>query len=130
MGEIFHFMKASGESQELPLEPAVLAELLNFIDKEIITQNIAKNVFKEMIECNKSASAVIKEKNLVQILNHDQIDRIISKVIEKNPVVVSKYLSGDKNVFGYFVGQVMKETRGKANPKLVNKLLLDRLSSL
>ena len=129
MSEILHVIKQKKENEKFPVSAAALAELLNLISDGIITQKIAKYVFNEMITHNQSAKTIVKEKKLVQVSNCDEITKIISKVIDENPDEVAKYIAGKKNLFGYFVGQIMKATKGKANPHLVNKLLQDKLSS-
>jgi aspartyl-tRNA(Asn)/glutamyl-tRNA(Gln) amidotransferase subunit B len=88
---------------------------------------MAKIVFEEMTISGRSAADIIKEKGLVQISDDNAILKIIDEVLASSPDNVAKYRSGKTNVFGFFVGQVMKATKGQANPELVNKLLKERL---
>ncbi len=116
--------------KEFPVTPEKLAELINLINNKTISSKIAKEVFADMLINNESPSDIIKRKNLVQISNEDEIMNVIEKVIDSNQKQVQEYLNGKEKVFAHFVGQVMKETRGKANPEIVNKLLKQKLSSL
>ena len=129
MSEILHIMKERQNLDELPISGTALAELLNLIVEGTTSEKIAKDILKEMVFSGKSANLIVKEKNLSQISDPDLLSRIISEVIDKNPGEVAKYQTGRTKLFGYFVGQVMQKTQGKANPHLVNKLLHKKLSS-
>lgn len=129
MGEILHTIKERQVLEKVPISGTALAELLNLIIRETISEKIAKDIFKEMLSSGKSAKSLVKEKKLTQISDCKILLNIISEVIESNPGEVFKYQAGKTKLFGYFIGQVMEKTAGKANPHLVNKLLHEKLSS-
>ncbi|MBE7446562.1 MAG: Asp-tRNA(Asn)/Glu-tRNA(Gln) amidotransferase subunit GatB [Planctomycetia bacterium] len=107
----------------LKIKPKQLAALVEIIEKGTISSTIAKEVFSEMIQTGKDPKTVVEEKKLVQISDEGLIEAIITKVISGNPDAVEDYKKGKKNALTFLVGQVMKETKGKANPKMVNELL-------
>ena len=128
MGDFTKAMNDSGVSaDQAPVTPAMLAELIQLIDKGTISGKIAKSVFPEMWESGKTAEAVVKEKGLVQITDTGAIEEIVKKVIAANPQSVADYQAGKQKAIGFLVGQVMKETKGRANPGMVNALLLENL---
>jgi aspartyl-tRNA(Asn)/glutamyl-tRNA(Gln) amidotransferase subunit B len=102
--------------------------LILLIENGKISGKIAKEIFPEMISTGKKASEIVQEKGLTQITDEDEIRKIAQKVISDNPNPLEQYRQGKTKVFGFFVGQVMKETRGKANPQLVNKILKELLN--
>ncbi len=108
---------------DFSISPENLGELVNIIKDGTISGKIAKEVFPVMLKGNKKPSEIVKEKNLVQITDSGEIEKIVDTILEKSPNEVEQYLSGKDKVFGFFVGQVMRETKGKANPKTVNELL-------
>lgn len=114
---------------ELKFTATEIAELVKMIDQETISTKIAKQVFEEMVKTGENPSKIVKEKGLVQISNPEVLLPIIDEVIEKNPENVEKYKSGNQKLFGFFVGQVIKATQGKANPKIVNELVTKQLNS-
>ena len=97
--------------------------MLSMIDKGTISGKIAKDVFREMFSTGKSPEDIVKEKGLVQISDESQLETIAQKVIDNNPKSVQDYKSGKERALGFLVGQIMKETRGKANPQMVNQIL-------
>ncbi len=107
-----------------------LAELVNFINDGTISGKIAKEVFAEMLTGNKTAEEIINEKNLTQISDTSQLKEIIEKLLETYPKQVEEYLNGKGKLIGFFVGKIMQQTQGKANPKLLNELLKNKLDSL
>ena len=109
------------------LTPSHLVEMLKMMDGGTISGKIAKTVFEEMFISGKRAAQIVEEKGLLQISDEDQLAAIIDELIAAHPEVVEDYRKGKKKALGFFVGQVMKQTRGKANPQIVNKLLLARL---
>jgi aspartyl-tRNA(Asn)/glutamyl-tRNA(Gln) amidotransferase subunit B len=109
------------------ITPERLSELLKFIDDGTISAKIGKDVFSEMVLTNRRAKDIIAEKNIKQISNPSEIEMIISQVIEKKPDEAKRYRAGQEKLIGFFVGEVMKATQGKANPKLVNEMLKKRL---
>ncbi|MBV6514127.1 MAG: Aspartyl/glutamyl-tRNA(Asn/Gln) amidotransferase subunit B [Ignavibacteriaceae bacterium] len=114
-------------ASESPVSPESLADLINEIGKGTISSKIAKEVFADMVETGKEPLAIIKEKNLIQVSDPEEIKKIIRAVIDAAPAQAEEYRSGKEKVFGYFVGQVMKLSKGKANPALVNELLKEML---
>lgn len=114
---------------DFPITPVNLGKLINLINDGTISGKIAKEVFNFMLIDNSDPELIVKEKNLIQISDTGEIELIIKKIIDTNPDQVQEYRSGKEKVFGFFVGQVMKQTKGKANPKLVNEILKKKLSS-
>jgi aspartyl-tRNA(Asn)/glutamyl-tRNA(Gln) amidotransferase subunit B len=102
--------------------------MISLVEKGTISGKIAKTVMEEMYATGKTPKAIIEEKGLVQISNVDEIEMIVSKVIEQNPKPVEQYRQGKTGNFGFFVGQVMKATGGRANPQTVNDVLKKRLA--
>jgi len=116
--------------RNFPVPPDKLAKLINLINKGTISGKIAKDIFPEMISEGKDAESIIKEKDLVQITDVSSIENIVEKIIESHQDEVKQFLDGKEKVLGFFVGQIMKETKGKANPKLVNELLRKKFNEL
>jgi aspartyl-tRNA(Asn)/glutamyl-tRNA(Gln) amidotransferase subunit B len=114
---------------DFPVSPLNLGRLINLIKKETISGKIAKEIFPIMLENDSDPEQIVKEKNFVQISDTSEIETLIKRIIEANSGQVEEYRSGKEKVFGFFVGQVMKESKGKANPKLVNEILRKMLSS-
>ncbi|MFB0521553.1 MAG: Asp-tRNA(Asn)/Glu-tRNA(Gln) amidotransferase subunit GatB [Desulfatiglandales bacterium] len=130
MGELLRELKRDDrEVQDCPVSPSALADLLKMIKDGTISCKTAKDVLKEMYREGKSAKTIVKDKGLIQISNEAQIASIIEQVLRGSPDQVDKYKKGKTQLLGFFVGQVMKKTHGKANPRLVNEILkraLDR----
>ncbi len=126
--ELLGVLKTSNESiTTFKVRPKMIADIVNKITSGEISGKIAKQIFAEMAESGKSVEAIIKEQGLAQVSDESQILDVINKILNANPDNISKYKSGKTNVFGFFVGQVMKETKGQANPAVVNKLLKEKL---
>jgi aspartyl-tRNA(Asn)/glutamyl-tRNA(Gln) amidotransferase subunit B len=126
--ELLGVINAAGEDiSAYKVRPKMLGELIAKIGSGELSGKMAKIVFEEMTISGRSAADIIKEKGLVQISDDNAILKIIDEVLASSPDNVAKYRSGKTNVFGFFVGQVMKATKGQANPELVNKLLKERL---
>ena len=119
--------KDNKEISQTLIKPEQLRSLVELIDKGTISGKIAKSVFKEMYETGKEPEKIVKEKGLVQITDKGELEKIIDEIIAANPKAVEQYKSGKKNTIGFFVGQVMKKTKGKANPKIVNEILTEKL---
>lgn len=109
--------------QQAPVTPAHLAGMLQLVQDGVISGKIAKTVFDEMSRTGKSARTVVEEQGLVQMSDSAALESIIQQVIDDNPAQVQDYHAGKQKLLGFFVGQTMKATQGKANPKLVNDLL-------
>jgi len=120
--------KAGLEIHQCPVSSSRLAGLLQRIADNTISGKIAKQVFEKMWNSVASADEIIEQEGLVQITDAGAIEAIIDAIIANNPGQVEQYRSGKDKVFGFFVGQVMKETQGKASPGEVNKMLIDKLT--
>jgi len=118
------------EITESPIPPKALAELLSLLDQGIISGRIAKEVFEEMYRAGRAPSEIVKEKGLVQISDEAALVQVIEQVLDRNPGPVADFKAGKEKSFTYLVGQVMKATKGKANPKLVNALLREKLKTI
>ncbi|MEW6172033.1 MAG: Asp-tRNA(Asn)/Glu-tRNA(Gln) amidotransferase subunit GatB [Bacillota bacterium] len=128
MGELARLLNATNkEISASPVKPAQLAMLLKLIDDGTISGKIAKTIFEEMFNSGKDPQVIVQEQGLVQITDESALKAEISKVIAANPKVVADYRQGKDKALGFLVGQVMKATRGKANPALVNSLLKEAL---
>ena len=124
MGNVLAALKAKNKTiEEAPASAKHLAELLRLIDSGIISGKIAKTVFEEMVEKGNAPEAIVREKGLVQVADPDAIAKVVEEVLGDHAKEVSDYKAGKTKLFGFFVGQVMKATRGKANPKMVNEIL-------
>ena len=129
MGEILKAVKENKlEIQNFPINPAHIGQLINLINSKVISNNIAKEIFPEMLESGMQPEVIVKEKNLIQITDTSELENVIKKVINSNPKQVEDFKAGKEKVVGYFVGLVMRETRGKANPQIVNELLRKHLN--
>ncbi|MDG2347023.1 MAG: Asp-tRNA(Asn)/Glu-tRNA(Gln) amidotransferase subunit GatB [SAR86 cluster bacterium] len=128
IGEISAFLnKDIIEIHESKLSPENIAMLINRIDDQTISGKIGKSIFEEMYESGSSPDEIIKSQGLEQISDDGAIEEIINTVIQENPSQVEAYLGGKDKLFGFFVGQVMKLTQGKANPQSVNTILKEKL---
>ncbi|MFQ5900809.1 MAG: Asp-tRNA(Asn)/Glu-tRNA(Gln) amidotransferase subunit GatB [Thermodesulfobacteriota bacterium] len=128
MGELQKELnKGNIEIVDCPVTPENLASLIKMIDNGVISGKIAKGVFEEMYGTGKSPKDIVKEKGLTQITDDDSIKGVIKEVLEANPDQVGQFREGKETLLGFFVGQVMKKTSGKANPKKVNQLLRELL---
>ena len=125
MGEIAAYLKENKvEINETKLTPENLAELIALIEKGTISNNIGKQILvEEMIVNGEKASAIVERKGLSQISDEGAIKEIVEKVVNSHPNEIEAYRNGKTNLLGFFVGQVMKETKGRANPKTVNELI-------
>jgi aspartyl-tRNA(Asn)/glutamyl-tRNA(Gln) amidotransferase subunit B len=129
-GQLFRLLKAIDAGIEaVKITPDALAELLTLVEKGAISISIAKDVFAEMFDTGRPAVQIVEEKGLSQISDVEELARIVEQVIEENPGPVAEYLAGKDAVLRFLVGQVMKATRGKANPRLVNELFEEKLSA-
>ena len=128
MGELSAFLNKDNLSiLETKVDSINLGNLLSRIEDSTISGKIAKEVFEEMWNSEKSPDEIIQEKGLKQVTDSSEIEKIINQVLEQNQSQLEQYKSGKVKLFGFFVGQVMKASRGKANPEKVNKLLEERL---
>lgn len=128
MGEVLAGLKEHGTAVSgCPVTPELLAGILQRIDDNTISGKIAKTVFDEIWKTGKAADQIIEEKGLKQVTDTGVVDALIEEVIAANPGQVAEYQGGKEKLLGFFVGAVMKASRGKANPELVNQLLKQRL---
>ena len=130
IGDLFSLLNKNNlEIKNSPVKAEDLGGLIDLIEDSTISGKIAKNVFEEMFKTKKKAKDIIEKKGLKQITNIDEIETIIDKVLNNNKDKVEEYKSGKKKLFGYFVGQVMQETEGTANPGIVNEILKKKLAN-
>jgi len=108
--------------------PKQLASLLFMVEKNTISGKIAKIVFFDMMESGKDAEAIVKEKNLVQVSDEGELMAIVAEIIAANPTQADDFRNGKTKIMGFFVGQLMQKTKGKANPKMANDLFVKALS--
>ena len=128
MGDVLKVVKEDKiEITEFPISAENIGKLIELINNNTISGKIAKDVFPEMLKTNEDPAKIVKDKNLVQITDTSALEKIIDEIITNNKSQVQQYLEGKDSVIGYFVGQVMKVSQGKANPKAVNELLKKKL---
>jgi aspartyl-tRNA(Asn)/glutamyl-tRNA(Gln) amidotransferase subunit B len=124
LSELVRELNNSGKTvEECPIAPSQFAELIKTLDAGKVNNNQAKEILVEMFTSGKDAATIISEKGLEQVSDPDAIARIVDEIIEANPGQVTAYRGGNDKLFGFFVGQVMKASGGKANPKIVNEQL-------
>jgi len=129
MGDFLRFLnEEKRDIRDAPVSPEALSEMINLIEDGTISGKIAKEVFEDMYRGGKRAAGIIKEKGLVQITDTAALEKAIDEVIAANPDNLARYRAGKDKLFGFFVGQVMKATQGKANPNLVNEMLKKKLA--
>ena len=112
------------------IEPAHMMELIDMVDSDQLSSSMAKTVFEEMFNTGQTPGYIAKEKGLVQISDQGALGEAIDDAIAGNAGPVAEYLNGKEQAIRFLVGQIMKITRGKANPQLVNELLKEKLESL
>ena len=122
-------LNASGEEiGQARVTPKALSQLIDLVDDNTLSGKMAKEVFQEMYDTGKDPAAIVKEKGLSQITDTDEISTVVDEVMNQNPQAVEDFRSGKAQALGFLVGQVMKATRGKANPAKVNQLLKERMT--
>ncbi|PLR65831.1 Asp-tRNA(Asn)/Glu-tRNA(Gln) amidotransferase subunit GatB [Bacillus sp. UMB0893] len=128
MGEVSGYLNAEGkELQDVALTPEGLAGMIKLIENGTISTKIAKKVFKELIEKGGNAEQIVKDQGLVQISDEGTLRKIVNESLDANPQSIEDFKSGKQKAIGFLVGQIMKATKGQANPPLVNKLLLEEI---
>ena len=120
-------MKQKWIQKEIPFDAKQLANLVTLIDNGTISSSIGKKVLVELFENPRNPEDIIKEKGWIQISDEGSIKEVVLKIIEANPQSVMDYKAGKDRALGFLVGQAMKETKGKANPKILNKIFLEEL---
>jgi aspartyl-tRNA(Asn)/glutamyl-tRNA(Gln) amidotransferase subunit B len=129
MGDLLGYLNANNlELADVKITGQGLGEMIQLIEKGTISSKIAKTVFKTLVETGKSPQQIVEEQGLVQISDEGAILAVVDAVIAANPQSVEDFRGGKDKAIGFLVGQIMKETKGKANPGLVNKLLIERLN--
>ena len=129
IGDLFAALNKIGKSiKESPISSKNLTKLIDLIKNNTISGRIAKEVFELMINDNRDPKVIVEEKGLIQESNVGELEKIIEKVLKENGDKVAEYKSGKDKLFGFFVGSVIKESKGKANPALVNDILKKKLS--
>ena len=129
MGELLAELNRSGTAVDRsPVSPERLVSLLKLVDNGTISLKVAREIFPELYASGKSPEQIVKEKGLTQVSDEGALEKIIDDVMAKNPAQVAQYRGGKEAVFGFFVGQVMKGSGGKANPGKVNELLKRKLA--
>jgi aspartyl-tRNA(Asn)/glutamyl-tRNA(Gln) amidotransferase subunit B len=113
--------------EKSPISSSALAELIKMIDSKEISGKMAKDVFLEMWKTGESAKNIVKSKGMAQISDQSAIEKIVDEVMAQNAQAVADYRGGKQKLFGFFVGQVMKASKGQANPELVNQILQGKL---
>ena len=128
MGDLLRELKKDErEIDQCPVTPHHLGEMLSMVKEGTISGKIAKDVFEEMYRTGRRPTEIVQEKGWVQILDQSEIEKAIERAMQANPKQVEDYQKGKEKILGFFVGEVMKQTKGKANPKLVNELLKEKL---
>ncbi len=129
MTDIIRVAKEFGvEYSELPITAIQLAHLITLIDKGTISGKIAKDVFVDMLETSNDPEKIVEEKGLLQISDEGAIKEVVDKIIAANPQSIADYKAGKDKALGFLVGQCMKEMKGKGNPQILNKLILEELN--
>ncbi|MCD8510387.1 MAG: Asp-tRNA(Asn)/Glu-tRNA(Gln) amidotransferase subunit GatB [Bacillus sp. (in: Bacteria)] len=128
MGEVNRYLNANGkEIHDIPMTPEALTKMITLIEKGTISSKIAKTVFGELIENGGDPEQIVKDKGLIQISDEGEIRRMVNEVLDGNEQSIADYKEGKKKAVGFLVGQVMKASKGKANPQLVNQMLVEEL---
>jgi len=128
MGEFLRLINEEKMAiEDTKITGQLLAKMLKMIDQDVISSKIAKTVFEEMFYTGKDPEEIVKEKGLKQISDQDELGSLVEKIIDENPSVIEDIKNGKDKAVGYLVGQVMKETKGKANPQMVNKMFKEKI---
>jgi len=127
-GELFRLLKARGRSiADIKTSPEQLAELIDLVERDTINQTTAKDVLEQMVETGRAARPIVEEQGLAQMSDQAEVRSIVAQVLDRNPEQVQEYLAGKHQVIGWFIGRIMRATRGKANPQLARDLLTEQL---
>jgi aspartyl-tRNA(Asn)/glutamyl-tRNA(Gln) amidotransferase subunit B len=129
MGELLRQLKIDGRKIDAsPIKPEDLIALLKLIKEGTLSAKMAKIVFEEMYQSSKSATEIVDQKGLAQITDSSTIENLVNEILKVNKDQVEQYKNGKGKVFGFLVGQIMKQSKGQADPALVNKLLKDKIN--
>lgn len=130
IGDVAGYLNAEGieiDDPEFKITPDHLGELVNLIDKGVLSSKLAKQVFAEMLKDNEAPEALVKKLGLEQVSDVGELGKLVDEVIAANPQSIADFKAGKKKALGFLVGQIMKATHGKANPGMVNKMLMEKL---
>ena len=128
--ELFSYLKKNQiDINDNDISPEKIGEFIDLISNGIISNRQGKENFEDYMKSNEKADEFVKKRGLVQVSDIDEINNLIDSVIKENPKMVDEYRNGKEKLFGFFVGQVMKVSKGKANPKLANELLRNKLKA-
>ena len=130
MGPYTAFLNQTGEGFEAaPIPPEDLADLLTLVEKGDLSGSMAKTVFEEMTQTGRTAAEIVEEKGLRQVSDESALEKVVDEILTASPDEVERYKAGNQKLMGFFVGRIMKKTKGKANPKVVNEMIRAKLSS-
>lgn len=128
MGDVLRRLKDEDKDfDQMPISSRDLADLINLVKEDKINNNTGKKVLREMFETGKAPGEIVKEKGLIQISDQGELEKIVIETLDRNPQSIEDFKSGKDRAIGFLVGQIMKATKGKANPQLVNKLLMEKI---
>jgi aspartyl-tRNA(Asn)/glutamyl-tRNA(Gln) amidotransferase subunit B len=128
LGDFMRLLNSSNSRIEAScIKPGRLAEMLDLVEKGTLSGPLAKTVFEEMFSSGKTAAAIVAERGLVQISDSGELAIIVDKVIADNDKAIADYRAGKETSITFLIGQVMKASRGKANPAVVRKIIVDKL---
>ena len=128
MGELLRLLNEdSRDVRDCPISPVGVADIIKMVKGGQISGKMAKEVFEEMYKTGKAAADIVKAKGLTQISDEGELAKIVEEIVKNNPDNVAKFKAGKTTVMGFFVGEIMKATKGKANPQVINKLLKEKL---
>ena len=131
LGELARLLNASGQPmKESPVRPGHLAELLDLVDTGVLSTTLAKTVFEETFASGKTPKAIVEAKGVAQITDTSALETMVKEALDANGAAVADYLKGKETAIRFLTGQVMKLTRGQANPALVNRLLMEKLDAM
>lgn len=131
MGDVLRILKEKGiEADGIPFGGEHLCTLVSMIDKGVINSTMAKKVFEKMFQTGKAPDTIVKEEGLQTVSDEGALTEVVKKILSNNPQSVSDYKNGKEKSFGFLVGQAMRETKGKADPQIINKLLKDELDKI
>ena len=126
--ELFGVLNKEGKDiKDSPVSAKNLSKLINLIKDNTISGKIAKTVFEDMVTNNQDPEKIVVDKGMKQQSDPKELEKIIDTIVENNQEKVEQYKSGKDKLFGFFVGQAMKDTQGKGNPKLINEILKEKL---
>ncbi|MED3397101.1 Asp-tRNA(Asn)/Glu-tRNA(Gln) amidotransferase subunit GatB [Bacillus wiedmannii] len=129
MGEVLAYLnKQQKELKDVALTPAGLSKMVQLIEKGTISSKIAKKVFNELIEKGGDPEEIVKAKGLVQISDEGTLRKVVTEILDNNEQSIEDFQNGKDRAIGFLVGQIMKATKGQANPPLVNKILLEEIN--